>query len=93
MITARIAVASALLAGVSWVVWRLLDDLLGTLAARADRQRRAAPGWRALFVYMRAVLAMHVPEAHQVSRLIGVRARTRLTRAARRTRAAAENSA
>ena len=29
MITARIAVASALLAGVSWVVWYLLDRLLG----------------------------------------------------------------
>ena len=29
MITARIVIASAILAGVSWVVWKLLDDLLG----------------------------------------------------------------
>ena len=33
MITARITVASALLAGVSWAVWRLLDSLLGTSLA------------------------------------------------------------
>ena len=40
MITVRIVVASALLAGVSWGVWKLLDELLGDVAAGADRQRR-----------------------------------------------------
>jgi putative peptidoglycan lipid II flippase len=69
MITARIAVASALLAGVSWVVWRLLDDLLGT-SLIAQILSVGGAGLAGLFVYMRAVLAMHVPEAHQVRRLI-----------------------
>lgn len=69
MITARIAVASALLAGVSWVVWRLLDDLLGTSLA-AQILSVGGAGLAGLFVYVRAVLAMHVPEAHQVHRLI-----------------------
>jgi len=69
MITARIAVASALLAGVSWVVWKLLDELLGgSLAAQIVSVGGA--GAAGLFVYVRSVLAMHVPEAHQVHRLI-----------------------
>jgi putative peptidoglycan lipid II flippase len=69
MITARIAVASALLAGVSWVVWRLLDDLLGTSLV-AQIVSVGGAGLAGLFVYVRAVLAMRVPEAHQVHRLI-----------------------
>ena len=69
MITARIAVASVLLAGVSWVVWRLLDALLGT-SLPAQIVSVGAAGAAGLFVYVRAVLAMRVPEAHQVSRLI-----------------------
>jgi putative peptidoglycan lipid II flippase len=69
MITARIAVASALLAGVSWVVWRLLDDLLGTSLV-AQIVSVGGAGLAGLFVYIRAVLAMRVPEAHQVHRLI-----------------------
>lgn len=69
MITARIAVASALLAGVSWVVWRLLDDLLGT-SLPAQIVSVGGAGLAGLFVYARAVLAMRVPEAHQVHRLI-----------------------
>jgi putative peptidoglycan lipid II flippase len=69
MITARIAVASTLLAGVSWVVWRLLDALLGvSLPAQILSVGGAAAA--GLFVYLRAVLAMRIPEAHQVSRLI-----------------------
>jgi putative peptidoglycan lipid II flippase len=69
MITARIVVASALLAGVSWAVWRLLDDLLGT-SLIAQVVSVGGAGAAGLFVYVRAVLAMRVPEAHQVSRLI-----------------------
>ncbi len=69
MITARILAASALLAAVSWVVWRLLDALLGvSLPAQIVSVGGAAAA--GLFVYARAVLAMRVPEADQVSRLI-----------------------
>jgi putative peptidoglycan lipid II flippase len=69
MITARILLASALLGGISWAVWRLLEQLLGTslLAQILSVGAAAAAG---LFVYARAVLAMRVPEAHQVTRLI-----------------------
>jgi putative peptidoglycan lipid II flippase len=69
MITVRIAVASALLAGVSWLVWKLLDDLLGT-SLPAQIVSVGAAGAAGLLVYVRAVLAMRVPEAHQVHRLI-----------------------
>jgi putative peptidoglycan lipid II flippase len=69
MITARIAVASALLAGVSWLVWKLLHSLLGgSLAAQIVSV--GAAGAAGMLVYARAVLAMRIPEAHQVSRLI-----------------------
>jgi putative peptidoglycan lipid II flippase len=69
MITARILLASGLLAGVAWVVWRLLDDLLGS-SLIAQIVSMGAAGGAGLFVYVRAVLAMRVPEAHQVHRLI-----------------------
>jgi putative peptidoglycan lipid II flippase len=76
MITARILLASALLAGVSWVVWYALHALLGgSLAAQIVSVGGAAVA--GVLVYMRAVLLMRVPEAHQVSRLI----RTQLGRA------------
>jgi hypothetical protein len=69
MITVRILLASVLLGGVSWVVWRLLDELLGgSLAAQIVSVGGA--GGAGLLVYLRAVLAMRVPEAHQVHRLI-----------------------
>jgi putative peptidoglycan lipid II flippase len=69
MITARIAVASALLAGVSWLVWYGLDQLLGrSLVAQIVSVGAAAAA--GLWLYSRAVLAMRVPEAHQVSRLV-----------------------
>jgi putative peptidoglycan lipid II flippase len=69
MITARILLASALLAGVSWAVWKLLHEILGvSLAAQIVSVGGAAAA--GLFVYVRAVLAMRVPEAHQVSRLV-----------------------
>lgn len=76
MITVRILLASALLGVVSWVVWTVLDRLLGTsLPAQILSVGGAATA--GLFVYARAVLAMHIPEAHQVNRLI----RTQLGRA------------
>src|ERR1035437_2343987 len=69
MITARIAVAAALLAGVSWGVWKLLETALGaSLPAQVISMAGAAAA--GLFVYARAVLVMSIPEAHQVSRLV-----------------------
>ena len=69
MVTARIALASALLAAASWVVWYLLDHLLGrALPAQIVSVGGAAAA--GLWLYSRAVLAMRVPEAHQVNRLI-----------------------
>ncbi len=69
MITARILVASALLGGVSWAVWYALDALLGR-SLPAQVVSVGGAGAAGVLVYMRAVLAMRVPEAHQVSRLI-----------------------
>jgi putative peptidoglycan lipid II flippase len=69
MITARIAVASALLAGVSWLSWYALDRLLGR-SLPAQILSMGVAGGAGLLVYVRAVLAMRVPEAHQVSRMI-----------------------
>jgi putative peptidoglycan lipid II flippase len=69
MITARIAVATALLAAVSWGVWRLLESILGhsVVAQIISVVAAAAVGG---FVYMRAVLAMRIPEARQVRHLV-----------------------
>jgi putative peptidoglycan lipid II flippase len=72
MITARIAVASVLLAGVSWVVWKLLAELLGT-SLPAQIVSVGAAGLAGLYVYVRTVLAMRVPEAQQVGNLIRAR--------------------
>jgi putative peptidoglycan lipid II flippase len=74
MITARIVVASALLAGVSWVVWDGLDRVLG----RSLPAEIAAVGLAALaggVVYMQAVLHMRIPEARQMQRLLLARVR------------------
>jgi putative peptidoglycan lipid II flippase len=69
MITVRILLASALLAGVSWVVWRLLDSLLG-VSLPAQIVSVGGAGVAGVLVYSRAVLVMRIPEAHQVSRMI-----------------------
>jgi putative peptidoglycan lipid II flippase len=72
MITARIAVASALLALVSWVIWFVLHSLFGgSLPAQVLSIGAAAGG--GLWVYTRSVLVMHVPEAHEVFGLIRAR--------------------
>jgi putative peptidoglycan lipid II flippase len=72
MITARILVASTILAGVSWVVWKLIDELLGASLPAEIVSVGAAAG-AGLFVYVRAVLLMRIPEAHQVSTMIRAR--------------------
>jgi putative peptidoglycan lipid II flippase len=69
MITARIVVASGLLGGAAYVVWYLLDALLG-VSLPAQIVSVGAAALTGLWVYSRAVLAMRVPEAHQVHRLI-----------------------
>ena len=69
MVTARIAAASMLLAGVSWIVWYALDRLLGrTLPAQLVSVGAAAAAGG--FIYMRAVLRMGIPEAGQVRALV-----------------------
>jgi putative peptidoglycan lipid II flippase len=72
MITVRIIVASAVLAGVSWVVWKLLDELLGA-SLPAEIVSVGAAAAAGLFVYVRAVLLMRIPEAHQVNTMIRAR--------------------
>ncbi len=76
MITARILLASTLLGIVSWVVWMILDHLLGASLV-AQIVSVGGAGVAGVLVYMRAVLTMRIPEAHQVHRLI----RTQLGRA------------
>jgi len=72
MITVRILIASALLAGASWVVWKLLDSVLGVSLPAQIISVGAAAG-AGLVVYVRAILVMRVPEAHQVSGMIRAR--------------------
>ena len=69
MITARIAIASILLAAASWIVWYALDRALGrTLPAQLVSVGAAAAVGG--FIYLRAVLRMGIPEARQVHRLV-----------------------
>jgi putative peptidoglycan lipid II flippase len=72
MITARILLASALLAGVAYAVWYVLDALLGA-SLPAQIVSVGGSALASLWVYSRAVLAMRVPEAHQVYGLIAAR--------------------
>jgi putative peptidoglycan lipid II flippase len=74
MITARIALASVLLAAVSWVVWHFLDRALG----RALPAEVVSVGLAAAVgggVYALAVLRMRIPEARQIQRLVLARVR------------------
>jgi putative peptidoglycan lipid II flippase len=68
-ITARVFVASALLGGVSWLVWYVLDRLVGRSLVGQIVSVGGA-GLAGTLVYARAVLAMRIPEAHQVRQLI-----------------------
>jgi putative peptidoglycan lipid II flippase len=69
MITARILAASVILGAVSWVVWSVLNALLGQSLPAQVLSVGGAAAVGAL-VYARAVLVMHIPEAHQVRRLV-----------------------
>jgi putative peptidoglycan lipid II flippase len=69
MITIRILVASALLAGVSWFVWYALDAALG----RSLPAQIISVGLGILLgiaVYAKAVLTMRIPEARQIEDLV-----------------------
>jgi putative peptidoglycan lipid II flippase len=57
---------------VSYLVWYLLDALLG-VSLPAQIISVGAAALAGLWVYSRAVLAMSVPEAHQVHRLVSAR--------------------
>jgi putative peptidoglycan lipid II flippase len=69
MITARILLASVLLAAVSWVAWYAIDALFGR-SLPGQILSVGGAGAVGLLVYSRAVLAMRIPEAHQVRRLV-----------------------
>jgi putative peptidoglycan lipid II flippase len=65
----RVIAAAALLAGVSWLVWHGLDDALGrsTIAQIVSLGTALVAGFAA---YFGAVLALRVPEANQIVRLV-----------------------
>ena len=67
--TLRITIASAVLAGVSYGIWHLLDDALGrgTLAQIVSLGVALGVGGA---VYLGAILAMRVPEARQLLNLV-----------------------
>jgi putative peptidoglycan lipid II flippase len=62
---ARITVASAALAGVSWVIWDALDSALGRGTGAQIVALGTALGAGGL-VYLGAILALRVPEARQL---------------------------
>jgi putative peptidoglycan lipid II flippase len=66
---ARVLVAAALLAGVSYLVWYGLDQQLGrsTIAQIVSLGAGLAAGFA---TYVAAVLALRVPEARQIVRLV-----------------------
>ena len=69
MITARVLIASAFMAFVSWLVWRILFDVLGgSVPAQIVEVcgAAAAGGW----LYMKTVLRMKIPEAYQVQEML-----------------------
>jgi putative peptidoglycan lipid II flippase len=69
MITVRVAAASLVMAAAAWMAWYIVDSLLGR-SLPAQILSLGSAGALAVFVYARAVLAMRIPEAHQVRGLI-----------------------
>jgi hypothetical protein len=74
MITARIVVASAVLAGIAYVGWALLHALLGTSLPAEIVSVGLALALGGL-AYARLVLAMRIPEARQIEALLMSRLR------------------
>ena len=76
MITVRILVASALMAGLAWLLWKGLDAALGrSLPAQIVSVGVAIAAGGAL--YAKTVLAMRIPEARQIEALVLGRLRRR----------------
>jgi len=74
MITVRIAIASAITAALAWIVWKALADVVGmSLVGQLVSVGFAIA--LAGFVYMRLVLALRIPEARQIERLVMERLR------------------
>ncbi|MHB1468805.1 MAG: murein biosynthesis integral membrane protein MurJ [Solirubrobacteraceae bacterium] len=69
MITARIAVASAMLGVVSWGIWQLLSHLLGG-SLPAQIVSVGGAGLAGGYVYVKAVFVMNIPEAHDVRTML-----------------------
>ena len=69
MITVRIVLASAIMALVAWVVWKLVDAVVGTSLIGELISVGLALG-AAGYAYSRLVLAMRIPEARQIERLV-----------------------
>ncbi|MHB8656446.1 MAG: murein biosynthesis integral membrane protein MurJ [Solirubrobacteraceae bacterium] len=69
MITVRILLAAAILAGVCWVLWKALDAALGrSLVAQIISVGVSILAGGAF--YAKAVLAMRIPEARQIESLV-----------------------
>jgi putative peptidoglycan lipid II flippase len=74
MITARIAVATAIMAAVAWGLFKGLDSLLGT-SFIAQLVALGIAGTAACVLYGKLVLTMRIPEARQIEQLIRQRLR------------------
>jgi putative peptidoglycan lipid II flippase len=71
---AQMVAASAVLAGVAWVVWRLLDEVLGrSLAGQILSVSLSL--LCGLGVYAAIVVALRVPEAQRIAGMVGSRLR------------------
>jgi putative peptidoglycan lipid II flippase len=76
MITARILVATAIMAAVAWAVWAGIDRVLGrSLPAQIVSVGIAI--LVACVLYGKCVLTMRIPEARQIESLIASRLRGR----------------
>ena len=75
---ARISVASILLGVASYCTWWLIDDVLGR-SLPAELLSVGCAAAAGFWIYMRAVLRMHIAEAEQIQRLVEGRLRRRAT--------------
>ena len=69
MITIRVLLASAVMAGLAWVIWKGLDSLLGRSLIAQIISVGVSITIAGVF-YARAVLAMRIPEARQIETLV-----------------------
>jgi putative peptidoglycan lipid II flippase len=74
MITARILIASIIMAAAAWASWRIVDALIGTSLPAQFVAVGAAIAVGGV-IYMRAVLRMNIPEAFQVQEMFRSRLR------------------